>query len=71
MRKFSGEKLKAARLAAGFTATEFAFEVYVEARSVWSWERGIRTPQIERLPVMAQALDITIEDLFEEVPNEA
>lgn len=70
MREFSGANFKTARRELGISQTQLAHELGVEAGTINSWEAGARTPKIERLPQIATALRVKIEDLFEEAPDE-
>jgi transcriptional regulator with XRE-family HTH domain len=58
-----GEKLKAARKAAGLTQVELADKVGVTQRDVSRWETGRREPGVLTVKKMAQALGCSMDDL--------
>lgn len=58
-----GEKLKAARLAAGMTQGQLAEAVGVSQRDISHWETGHREPGVLIVKEIAQALGCTMEDL--------
>lgn len=57
------------RRAAGITQTELAEKMGVIPSCVSSWEREITLPRARQLPQLAQVLDCTINDLFEQPPH--
>lgn len=58
-----GEKLKAARLAAGLTQGQLAEKVGCQQRDVSRWENGSREPLASTLKKLAQAIGCSMEDL--------
>lgn len=60
-----GEKLKAARLAKGFSQTEFGKMIGVTKGTVSLYESGIREPPIKTLILIAKSLQISLDELFE------
>lgn len=58
-----GEQIKKYRLQKGFTQEKLGSEVGVTTQAVSKWERG-STPDAEVLPLIANALDISIDALF-------
>lgn len=70
MFRFSGTKLKAARLAAGFSQRRLAQQLGIANTSLGAWERNIAKPTAGKLPQIAEILGVEIKDLFEEVPDD-
>lgn len=70
MRRFSGEKLKAAREAAGLSQRRLCYILDVSTATVHRWELGHNNPAKYRWSQLAGILGVEIEDLLEEVPNE-
>lgn len=58
-----GEKLKAARMAAGLTQTQLAEMVGVQQRDISRWESGNREPGVLIVKKMAQALGCSMDEL--------
>lgn len=58
-----GEKLKAARLAAGLTQGQLAELVGVQQRDISRWENGHREPGVLIVKKMAQALGCSMDKL--------
>lgn len=58
-----GEKLKAARLAAGLTQGQLAEKVGCQQRDVSRWENGSREPRATTLKKLAQALGCSMDEL--------
>lgn len=58
-----GEKLKAARLAAGLTQGQLAEQVGVQQRDISRWENGHREPGVLIVKKMAQALGCSMDEL--------
>lgn len=58
-----GEKLKAARKAAGLTQEQLAEKVGVQQRDISRWENGQREPGVLIVKKMAQALGCSMDDL--------
>ena len=58
-----GEKLTAARQAAGMTQVQLAEKVGVQQRDISRWENGLREPGVLTVKKMAQALGCTMDDL--------
>jgi len=64
-RRFSGDRLRAARVAAGLTAAEVAWTVDLTAESIHEYERGQSLPCVPVLVDLADLLGVPIDDLFE------
>ena len=58
-----GEKLKAARLAAGLKQSELAEKVGCKQKDISRWESGLHEPGALTLKKMAQALSCSMEVL--------
>jgi transcriptional regulator with XRE-family HTH domain len=58
-----GEKLRAARVAAGMTQVQLAEKVNVQQRDISRWENGLREPGVLIVKAMAQALGCSMDDL--------
>ena len=58
-----GEKLKAARLAAGMTQGQLAEKVGCSQREISLWENGRREPVASTLKKLAVALGCSMDDL--------
>ena len=58
-----GEKLKAARRAAGLTQGQLAEKVGVQQRDISRWENGHREPGVLIVKKMAQALGCSMDEL--------
>lgn len=68
--RFSGEKLKAARLAAKLSQRQVGYKLDITNSSVLDWERNRSMPTADKLPAIAEILGVEIKDLFEEVSHE-
>lgn len=58
-----GRAIKTAREKAEMTQTDLADLIGVVVSTVSEWESGKYNPQIERLPAIAKALKVQVEDL--------
>lgn len=59
-----GQRLRAARKAAGLNQEDVANVVGVAKSTVSEWETGKRSPDVELLETIAECLNVTIEFLF-------
>ncbi len=59
-----GEKIIAKRTEMGMTQEELAAEVCVTAQAVSQWERGRTIPDVDRIPLIADALHCDIRELI-------
>lgn len=57
-------KIKELRLAADLTQTQLAGILGVTQSQVAAWERGANYPNAQKLPALAKALGVTINDLY-------
>ncbi|MCI8554148.1 MAG: helix-turn-helix transcriptional regulator [Clostridiales bacterium] len=62
--------LQILRCRQGLTQQELACRVGVGQAAISMWEGGTNRPRADRLPVLAEALSCTIDDLFTEVNEE-
>lgn len=60
----TGERIKAARVAAGLTQSELSSKLEVPFQSVSQWERGTRNPKLATIKRIANALGITVAELM-------
>ena len=58
-----GERLQGYRKIAGLKQDDLGALVGVSTSCICQYERGKRIPNIERVSMMAQALDVTLDDL--------
>lgn len=61
-----GEKIKAARKAAGLTQKELAKKMEISYQNLAQWETGKRNPKISSLIKIASALEIPVSVLYGE-----
>ena len=66
----TGERIKAARKKAGMTQAELATKSSVAAISIHQYEAGKRHPQLEQVLRIAAALDVSVQDLEENLDPE-
>ena len=59
-----GERISAARKAAGITQEELAAKLTITPQAISKWERGTGLPDISVLPDLAEALGISVGELF-------
>ena len=59
-----GDRLQSARERAGMTREELAEKVGKSYVTVGTWERGARKPKAEMLPVLASALNVSVDYLL-------
>jgi transcriptional regulator with XRE-family HTH domain len=65
MKRFSPEKLKAGREAAGLSQSQLAHIAGVDRTSLNKVERGHRVPTLASLARLAHAIGCTVDDLME------
>lgn len=56
--------MRPARLRAGMSLQAVATIMGVSRQAVWKWETGERWPLPERIPALARALGISIDELY-------
>jgi transcriptional regulator with XRE-family HTH domain len=67
--RFSGARLKAARLNSGYTLTKLAAEVDRSPFAFRNWEQERSRPSIDVAWRLAQILDLPLDSFFEPVPQ--
>jgi transcriptional regulator with XRE-family HTH domain len=65
-KRFSPTKLRSLRRRAGMSATGLAWACGRSEQQVYAWEQGRHLPAPEVLDLIAAALGVAREDLFEE-----
>ena len=65
-----GMAIKTRRTALGISQEELAHRAGLHRTYVSDLERGARNPSIESIEKLAQALQISISELFEKTPND-
>lgn len=55
--------MRRARKKARLTLAQVATACGVSAPTVWAWENGEQRPRVDRLPAIANALGLGVEDL--------
>lgn len=58
------DNLKQARKNLGISQGEFAYRLGVVQSAVSNWEKGLRTPKLEHLPLIATVLQTTPTELI-------
>jgi transcriptional regulator with XRE-family HTH domain len=69
IRGFRSDRLRELRKKAGLNQGEFARVLDVARGVPWYWEQG-RSPEVERLPAIAAALDVSIDEIVYVDPGE-
>lgn len=62
--KLFGERVRELRLARGLSQEELAFKAGIHRTYLGGIERGKRNPSLKNINAVAQALDITLSELF-------
>ena len=62
---FSGQRLRALRLARGLTQAELAHRAHVRERQIIRWEREQHAPRLAAVASLAQVLDVPFTELFD------
>lgn len=60
-----GEQIRKARIRAGLTQGELAQKLGISYQSIGQWERSQRNPKLDTIRKIAEALDVSMNDLFE------
>ena len=58
------KNFKKARIGLGLSQVELAKKIGIDQRAVSNYEAGLRKPRIFRIPKIAQALKISIDELL-------
>lgn len=61
---FDRHALRERRRELGLQQDDLGSLLSVTQQSVSNWERGVRSPETDQLPVLAEALGCRIDDLF-------
>jgi transcriptional regulator with XRE-family HTH domain len=69
--KFSGDRLRSARLARGLTQAELAHRAHVRERQIIRWENDQHVPRVESISTLARALKVTVAELLAPEPEGA
>jgi transcriptional regulator with XRE-family HTH domain len=56
-REIVGDRIREARNAKGWLQKELARRVHVEPQTVSNWERGVSTPDLDKLDLLAEVLE--------------
>lgn len=67
MRVFDGKRLRELRQEGGITVRDVAERAGVTPSAIYEIEHGSNNPRVNALAGIADALDVTIDDLFTEV----
>lgn len=59
-------KIKELRIAAGLTQMQLAEKMEVSQSTIVGWEQNSFYPPAKKLPVLAKALGVSINDLYKE-----
>jgi DNA-binding transcriptional regulator YiaG len=65
--RFSPERLRALRRAAGVSRVALAYQLGVSMDTLVAWEAGRSVPKGNRFPGICAVLECAVEDLFEDV----
>lgn len=68
VRSFSRTKLRELRHAKGISLQDMSVAIHRAWPTVRSYESGAVTPPTDALPLLADLLGVTIDDLFEATP---
>lgn len=70
LRGFDREAFARTRARAGFEIGDLGRLADVGATTIYGWERGTRTPQVDTLARVAEVLGVSLEDLIAVAPEE-
>ncbi|MCH5296367.1 MAG: helix-turn-helix transcriptional regulator [Ruminococcus sp.] len=62
-----GEKIKVLRLNNGLSQQDLACNLYVSRQTVTKWETGKSLPDIQKLKMLSEIFDISIDNLLSDV----
>lgn len=63
-REIVGDRIREAREGKGWLQKELAARVHVEPQTVSNWERGVTTPDLDKLAILAHELDRELSHFF-------
>ena len=69
-KKSMGELISSLRKEKGMTQKDLATKMNVTDKAVSKWERNISCPDINTLPLLANVLDISVDELLNTSPKE-
>lgn len=61
-----GKAIKIARVVNGLTQAELAEKLKVTQAAVSHWEQGLGMPSVKQIPMIAEALKVSVAELFGE-----
>lgn len=61
-------KLRELREACGMTQREAAKALHVRPATVCGWEKGVRKPSVDMLPIMADLYGVSVDALYGREP---
>lgn len=64
VRTFDHAKLASLRTGLGLTQAQLGERCGTDKTVVWHWENGDSAPRADMLPLVAEALGVSIDDLF-------
>lgn len=64
-----GNNIKAARIKAGMSQKELAQKIKTTQPRIARWEKGVVIPNAQYLAKLAEALDVTIDELINGIKN--
>lgn len=69
VREFSGDRLQQARLRKGWTQTDLAHALRnrglkTTGGQIWRWESGEHSPRSSVIPVLAEELGVSMDELY-------
>ena len=64
-----GENLAYLRKQRGYTLQDVAKKIGVEKNAYWNYEKGNRTPPLEKIIALAELFEVSIDDLVNSVLN--
>ncbi|MFB7111743.1 helix-turn-helix transcriptional regulator [Streptomyces sp. NPDC056291] len=70
-RTFSGERFRVLRKSAGYTETSLSAVIGINRVTINAWARGVVSPSLKSVLVLADVLGCRIDDLFVEVDRVA
>jgi transcriptional regulator with XRE-family HTH domain len=66
-----GERIRILRKNMGLTQVELARRLKTSQQVITSYERGITTPDADKVPAIAQAMGVTLDELYgDKVPKQ-
>jgi transcriptional regulator with XRE-family HTH domain len=66
-----GDRIQAARKAAGLSRKELSFATGASEHNIYRWEGGLHRAEADNLHLIAQACGVTVESLLGDAPRDA